>query len=211
MNDSENPIDGVADKLRIKVRQLYSFLKEANQIQFRPVRRLTEQQYSIRMSDMPKHPSASLYRPVKLESSSDVPDVLIRVSRPKLTRCPAPPDSCAEWMLPGWDDPNIEPEVAESKNYREVEIDEDGKEVEVTKTIAFADEQTRVKDLAVWMADRKKWVEPELLARRAMRYFESFYTLYAKIEKEGEKLELLIADGMLSWATESAINGSIKI
>jgi very-short-patch-repair endonuclease/superfamily I DNA/RNA helicase len=211
MTDVQSPVDGVADKLRLKVRQLYAFLKEANQIQFRPVRCLTEQQYSVRISDMPKHPSASLYRPVKLENSFEVPDVLIRVSRPKLTRCPAPPDSCVEWMLPGWDDPNIEPEVAESKNYQEVEIDEDGKEVEVTKTIAFTDEQTRVEDLAAWVADRKKWVEPELLARRAMRYFESFYTLYAKIEKEGEKLELLIADGMLSWATESANDGQIAI
>ncbi len=211
MTDIGNPIDGISDKLRLKVRQLYAFLKEANQIQFRPIRRLTEQQYSIRISDMPKHPSAALYRPVKLESSSEVPDVLIRVSRPKLTRCPAPPASCVEWMLPGWDDPNLEPQVAESKNYQEVEIDEDGKEIEVTRTIAFADEQTRDDELTAWVADRKKWVEPELLARRAMRYFESFYTLYAKIEKEGEKIELLVADGMLSWATESAIDGHIAI
>jgi very-short-patch-repair endonuclease len=211
MTDIQSPLDGVADKLRLKVRQLYAFLKEANQIQFRPIRRLTEQQYSIRISDMPKHPAASLYRPVKLDSSVEVPDVLIRVSRPKLTRCPAPPDSCVEWILSGWDDPNIEPEVADSKNYQEVEIGEDGKEIEVTKTIAFTNEQTRVEDLASWLAERKKWVEPELLARRAMRYFESFYTLHARIEKEGEKLELLVADGMLSWATESAIDGQVAI
>ena len=52
MTDIGNPIDGVADKLRLKVRQLYAFLKEANQIQFQPIRRLNEQQYSIRISDL---------------------------------------------------------------------------------------------------------------------------------------------------------------
>jgi very-short-patch-repair endonuclease/superfamily I DNA/RNA helicase len=114
-------------------------------------------------------------------------------------------------MLPGWDDPNLEPEVAESKNYQEVETDENGQEVDVTKTVAFTDEQTRVSELAAWVTERKKWIGPELLARQAMRYFESFYTLYAKIEKEGEKLELLVADGMLSWTTDSAIDGPVAI
>ena len=86
MTDIGSPVVGIADKLRLKVRQLYGFLKEANQIQFRPVRRLNEQQYVIRIADMPKHPSAQLFRPVKVENSLEIPDTLIRVSRPKLTR-----------------------------------------------------------------------------------------------------------------------------
>jgi len=100
MTDIESPIAGVAEKLHLKVRQLYGFLKEANQIQFRPIRRLNEQQYVIRITDMPKHPSAQLFRPVKVENSVDIPDTLIRVSRPKLTRCPSPPASCSDWLRP---------------------------------------------------------------------------------------------------------------
>jgi len=69
LTDVGSPLDGVADKLRLKVRQLYAFLKEANQIQFRPVRRLSEQQYVIRVADMPKHPSAQLFRPIKVENA----------------------------------------------------------------------------------------------------------------------------------------------
>ena len=211
MTDIGSPIDGVANKLRLKVRQLYAFLKEANQIQFRPVRRLNEQQYVIRIADMPKHPSSQLFRPVKVEESLEVPDTLIRVSRPKLTRCPAPPASCLEWILPNWDDPYLAPEVAERKNRVENEKDEDGNDIEVTKTILFTDDQLRVDEYSSWLEDRKKWTEPEIVARGAMRYFESFYTLYSKIEKEGEKLELLVADGMLSWNAESGIDGFVAI
>lgn len=211
MTDKSSSIGEAADALRAKVRQLYAFLKEANQIQFRPVRKLSDQQYVIRIADMPKHPSAQLFRPVKVENSLEVPDVLIRVSRPKLTRCPSPPESCTDWLLPNWDDPYLTPEVAESKNIQGTEFDEDGNEVEITKTILFTDDQLRFDEYANWLESRKKWTEPELIARGAMRYFENFYTLYSRIEKEGEKLELLVADGILSWNTESGIDGAVSI
>lgn len=211
MTGLADPISGIADSFRLKVRQLYAFLKEANQIQFRPVRRLSEQPYFIRMLDMPKHPAVALYRPVKTETSDEVPDVLARVARPKLTKCPSPPESCKDWLLPNWDDPNQTPAIAESKNHQATEEDEDGKQVEVTKTIRFDDERIRVDEFNDWLAKRKNWVEPELIARGALRYFESFYTLYSKIEKEGEKLELVLADGILSWSTESAIDGPVNI
>ncbi len=203
--------DEVADKLHQKVRQLYAFLKEANQIQFRPVRRLSEQPYVIRIADMPNHPSAQLFRPVKVENALELPDVLIRVSRPKLTRCPSPPNSSLDWLLPNWDDPHISPQVANSKNRQEVEKDQEGNDVEVTKTILFSDDQLRVDEYGEWLGVRKKWTEPEIVARRAMTYFENFYTLHSKIEKEAEKLELLIADGILSWNTESGIDGAVTI
>ena len=211
LTDGVNPTDVGREKLRLKVRQLYAFLKEANQIQFRPVRRLNEQQYVIRVADMPMHPSAQIFRPVKVENALEIPDVLIRVSRPRLTKCPNPPESCQEWLLPNWDNPNLIPEVAVSKNRVDVEKDEDGKEIQVTKTILFADDQLRVDSYNAWIELRKKWTEPEIIARGAMRYFEAFYTLYSKIEKEGEKLELLIADGMLSWNAESGIDGAVAI
>lgn len=211
MTEFANTIEKVADKLQLKVRQLYAFLKEANQIQFRPLRRLSEQQYVIRIADMPKHPSAQLFRPVKVAGSLEVPDTLIRVSRPKLTRCPSPPESCVDWLLPNWDDPALNPAVAESKNIQKVEADEEGNEIEVTKTILFIDDQLRVDSYRHWLDIRKKWVDPELVARGAMRYFENFYTLYSKIEKEGEKLELLVADGFLSWSAESGVDGIVTI
>ena len=140
MTDITNSIVGAAETLRLKVRQLYAFLKEVNQIQFRPVRRLSEQHYVIRIADIPNHPSAQLFRPVKTENTLEISDVLMRVSRPKLTKCPSPPDSCADWLLPSWDDPYLTPDVAESKNIVESDLDEIGNEIQVTKTIFFNDD-----------------------------------------------------------------------
>ncbi len=207
-----NPIEIIiknkeSDPLKNKVRQLYSFLKEANQLRFRPVRRLSEQEHVIRLSELPKHHSMQLFRPVRVEESLEVPDVLVRVSRPKLTRCPAPPLSIADWLLPNWDDPSEKPTYSESKNQTEInEIDE-----EITVTIRFDDDEQRVTDFVEWLDLREKWKAPEIIARGAMRFFEEFYTLYSKIEKEGERLELLVADGFLSWQADSGIDGSVTI
>jgi very-short-patch-repair endonuclease/superfamily I DNA/RNA helicase len=203
---------GVAtDNLRIKVRQLYAFLKEANQIQFRPVRRLIDQPYVVHISDMPRHPSAQLFRPVRTDDSVEVPDTLIRVARPKLTRCPTPPDTCIDWLLPNWDDPHINPEVADSKNTLEIQTNEDGEEVEGTVTILFTGDQLRVEEFRQWNEERNKWTQPEIIARGAMKFFEDFYGLYSRIEKEGEKIELLVGDGFLSWQVESGIDGQVAI
>ena len=211
MADIENSAEGIADKLHAKVRQLYAFLKEANQINFRPVRFLSDQQFVICIADMPKHPSAQLFRPVKVGNTSEIPDVLLRVSRPKLTKCPNPPEECLGWLLSNWADPYVTPEVTESKNQIEIEADEKGNEVEVTKTILFTEDHLRAENYNNWLNQRRKWAEPEVIAREAMGYFEKFYALYSKIEKEGEQLELVVSDGMLSWNAESANDGLVSI
>ena len=211
MTSIESSADDEGNNLHTKVRQLYAFLKEANQLQFRPVRRLSDQPYAIRISDMPKHPSAQLYRPIKTGTTVEIPDVLLKISRPDLTPCPRPHAVFADWLLPRWDDPYLEAEVMPSMNRQEIKIDEEGGETEETKTIGFEDDGVRVAEYLTWKTERQKWVGPELLARAAMKFFEDFYTLYAKLEKEKERLELLVADGIFSWLAESAIEGTVRI
>lgn len=196
-----------SDSLRVKIRQLYSFLKEANQLEFKPVRKLADHPHVIRLTDTPKHPSAQIFRPVKIQESQEIPDILVRVSRPKLTKCPNPPSSIEEWLLPNWDDPSVKPEFAESTN--KTEIDQEGNES--TITIRFEDDESRFSDFVEWDELREKWRNPEIVARGAMKFFEDFYSLYAKLEKEGERLELLIADGILSWAANSGHDGAVAI
>lgn len=189
--------------VKSKVRQLYQFLKEANQLRFRPVRVLSEQPKVVRLADMPNHPSMQLYRPVSAEDAREVPDTLIRIRRPQLTRCPAPPSSLQGWLLPHWDDPARQALYTESRN----DTADDGQAI----TIRFDDEPQRVADYRSWAAQRKAWVEPELVARKAMSFFELFYDIYSAIEKDGEELELLVADGHFLWLAISGIDGPVEI
>ena len=98
MSANNVPASSPENLLKVKVRQLYAFLKEANQLQFRPVRKLSDQQQVIKLSDIPQHPSVQIFKPIRVQESQEVPETLLKVTRPKITRCPAPPDSLIEWV-----------------------------------------------------------------------------------------------------------------
>jgi very-short-patch-repair endonuclease len=243
-----------------KVRQLYHFLKEANQLRFRPIRQIAEQVKLIRLSEIPDHPSILFVRPIR--TADNIPrtaDPLLRVRRPQLTPCRKPPAPLLAWLLPTWDDPTKMPQFARSQNFvvkeefdaasdrvadfatylvaREVD---DGLDVilepppsiaawlkegwsdssgppevlssrEVTHTIAFDDDAQRVASYEVWLEQRAAWVGPELAARKAMSFYERMYDIYAALEKDGEDLELLVADGHFQWQAVSEVDGSVRI
>lgn len=193
----------MSNVIKSKVRQLYHFLKEANQLRFRPVRVLRKQPKVVRLADMPSHPSMQVFRPVRVENTQEIPDTLLRIKRPTTTRCPAPPQTITSWLLPNWDDPSKAVAYAESLNA----TDDDDK----TITILFNEDEQRVSDYADWIELRNAWVAPELAARKAMRFFKVFYDIYSTIEKDGEQLELLVADGHFSWQTTSGVDGLIVI
>ncbi|MBP6708226.1 MAG: AAA family ATPase, partial [Candidatus Accumulibacter sp.] len=189
--------------VKSKILQLYHFLKAANALRFRPVRVLAEQPKVVRLADLPNHPAIQIFRPVHSETDTEVPDTLLRVKRPLLTRSPTPPASIAAWLLPNWDDPAQVAAVAESQDL----VDDEGQ----SATVRFDDDHQRRLDFAAWCAQRAAWAEPELAARKAMTFFQVFYDIHSMVEKDGEELELLAADGHLLWQATSRIDGAITI
>ncbi|MCH9058182.1 MAG: hypothetical protein IIB55_06105, partial [Planctomycetes bacterium] len=53
--------------------------------------------------------------------------------------------------------------------------------------------------LAQWRDERERWRNSELPARDAMKVFERLYELHGRLEREAERLDLVIGDGLLSW------------
>jgi hypothetical protein len=138
-----------------RIRQLYGFLKEANQLRYPPVRQLKDQPEVIRLADMPAHPAMQPYRPVPGAENQQVSDILMRIGRPTTTRCPAPPESVATWLVPGWDDPINVASYAEGRN----QVSDGGKTVtvrfDVQAAIRTADRrQTRFDNLAAGQVGR---------------------------------------------------------
>ena len=190
-------------EVKKKVRQLYQFLKEANQLRFRPVRVLAEHPKVVRLADIPDHPTIQLFRPILTEQTNEVPEKFLSVKRPQLTRCPKPPSSIESWLLFNWDDPTKQAAFAESQNFSDAEGQ--------TLTVRFGDDEQRLIDFTVWGEQRQAWAEPEIATRRAMSFFESLYDIYSSIEKDGEQYELLIADGHLFWEATSDLDGKVMI
>src|SRR5579859_4438564 len=193
-----------SEKLRIsreKLTRVFRYLEALNQHRNPAKRRIHEQPWSFWLRDLPEH--SSIQRGEAKVSSSKTkngstqsseangPTYVLKVQRPRLTRGPEPSEEIADWLKDGWDDP------AKPVAYEETQ--EEPENGAPPKVVKFADDPARVKSFEQWKLQRDEWAETEKPARAAMKIFEALYTLYGRIDREGERVELILGDGILSW------------
>jgi hypothetical protein len=183
---------------RERIVQVFEYLKALNEHRNPAKRQINEQPWALWYSDLPDHPSIMLGAGLQKSRKPDDDlvaqdeDFVLRVRRPKLTPASTPPDELRLWLKSGWEDPeNAEVHWNASRN----ELDDEGE----TVVIDFADDSTRVELLESWKSTRERWRVNELPARRAMRVFERLYELHGRMERESERLDFVLGDGILSW------------
>src|ERR1700746_2192989 len=193
-----------AEKLRVareKLTRVFRYLEALNQHRNPAKRQLREQPWSLWMRDLPDHSSiqtgaAKICSPkAKDKYSQAIEDTgsnyILKVRRPRLTRPPEPPKEISAWLEDGWDDPSnavaVDETLEESESSREQRIEK------------FADDPARTAAFERWKPLRDEWVETERPAGAAMKIFEAFFTLYGRIDREAERVELILGDGILSW------------
>src|SRR6267378_1449100 len=111
---------------------------------------------------------------------------VLRVQRPPLTSPPPPPAEIAEWLEPGWDDPSHEIFVLESWSEPENQIE--------SRAAKFTDSTARSLAFQRWKSLRDDWAKNEKPARACMKIFETLYALYGRIDREAERVELVLGD-----------------
>jgi hypothetical protein len=190
-----------AAKLRIardKLTRVFRYLEALNQHRNPAKRQLREQPWSLWMRDLPEH--ASIQRggtkSLKIKDGNGEDSELggsnyvLKVRRPRLTRAPEPPEEIAASLEDGWDDP--------WSAFAVKELEES--EISAAPTIvSFSDDAARTASFERWKLLRDEWVKTEKPARAAMKIFESLYALYGRIDREAERVELVLGDGILSW------------
>ena len=189
---------------RERIIQVFEFLKALNEHRNPAIRQLREQPWRLWLDDLPEHPAVRLG--VHLSSSdADEPATsdhidgttseetfVLRVRRPNLTNAPPPPGELWDWLLSGWEKPEvIEVRWCDSRNV----INEDGE----TIVTWFEDAPERLASLGEWLERREQWRTNELPTRAALRVFEQLYELHGRLERESERLDLVVGDGILSW------------
>jgi very-short-patch-repair endonuclease/cellulose biosynthesis protein BcsQ len=177
--------------------RLFEFLKEYAAVRFPYVRDLKEIRWMLWLAEpeLPTHPSITVYRFAwdgqQEEPTSSAPEVLIRIRRPNLSSPPKPPASLQGWIQSSYDDPFKEPRVLS-----ELSIEDSAGGFRILR---FDENETRVRDWESWLHRWQAWAPQEQLARRAMKVYELFHSLYGELQREGERYELVLADGILSW------------
>src|SRR5262245_3242615 len=174
-----------ANAARTRIRRIFQFLDAYVQLRNPVVRQISEQPWILWLRDLPASASVSRPDPEKPEER-----FIFKVRRPTATPCPRPPEELKEWLLAGWDQLGAQPRVRES-----YDITEGGK----PRTVRFADDRARARALEKWTLQRGAWEDTERPERAALDLFERLYALHGQIEREAEKIELLVGDGILNW------------
>jgi len=157
--------------------------------------------------DLPDHPCIRFGKVPETASEADEDDTsgtkkytedeyILKVRRPKLTNPPEPPREIVPWLQKGWQNVDgrvsIEPTIQTSAGGQ-------------PQVFRFEDEPRRQRLLEEWINRRNIWEESERPVRIVMTIYERLYALQAQIERETERLELMLGDGLLIWHPQ---NGS---
>lgn len=191
--------------IQTRFKNLFEFLRAYSDLRTPVVSDISKQISSLWLDSLPKHSEIRLNEYVeKLLPEVEVDgkqenDVVLEITRPILTPCPRLPEILSDWLIPGWTKIDQKVEVKKSKNI----IDEKDGE---TLTEMFSDVKERQVALDQWSQKRSVWVENEKPTREALALFEKVYEMYGHMEREGERVELLVGDGILEYKSEASGN-----
>lgn len=184
------------DTAKARLVQTFRYLKRLNELRNPVPQRLDAYQQVLRIDEWPKHASIVVRdgddtEDTHPESTSQDVEPIIRIGRAILTPCPEPPEEIAEWLETGWKSADREVQaILHKENFDSLT----GTVIEET----FDASEERLNALANWKYIRGKWAEKELPALAARKLFETIYLLYTTLSRDGDRLELILADGMLS-------------
>jgi very-short-patch-repair endonuclease len=187
------------DVAQNRLTQVFKFLKALTELRYPVPRDLSGYSQILWLDKWPVHPTIVIQRGDR-EDSEDDADVdvdlepTIRIQRARLTSCPNPPPVLKDWLKPTWQSAEGIVEVLESRNFETKEKE--------TVTVQFSDDPTRVEALKSWKEVREKWAEAERPAIAARQLFERAHALWTTIQREGDRVELMLGDGMLSEETQ---------
>ena len=184
---------------RDRLLRVFRYLEALNEHRNPVKRHIGEQLWTLWLKDLPDHPSVRRGAPAGVEAcglaapddglAAQSQDFVLKVARPRLTSPPAPPSAIEAWLDASWEDP-----------FKEVSRLEFKKEASPgAGPVRFAADPRRVATFEQWKKNRDQWAKNEQPARAAMEIFEDFYALYGRVEREAERVEIVLGDGILSW------------
>jgi very-short-patch-repair endonuclease len=185
---------------RDRLLRVFRYLEALNEHRNPVKRHIGEQLWTQWLKNVPDHPSirkgASPTTEVQAPGANgdgasaerQDSDFILKIARPRLTNPPTPPALIEPWLEPGWEDP-----------FKEVSPPRNETSAGGTARVRFGIDPKRVAALEQWKVQRNQWANAEQPARAAMKIFEDFYELYGRMEREAERVEIVLGDGILSW------------
>ena len=166
---------------RDKIKRIFRFLQELHQVKSPPVVDLALYEWKLSYDAVPRYAS--------VQRGDADSGFIIKVARPSESQCPRPSVAIEKWLKADWEQFGVEPEFYAKRKTTSVA----GKEV----VEAFEESPERVEAFEKWYEQRRAWETAEKQLHSSLNVFLDLFELYGKFEREAERLQLFLADGIL--------------
>jgi very-short-patch-repair endonuclease len=170
-----------------RIGRVFRYLEEMHRVKTPPIVCLEDREWVLPLDSLPC--SAHVQTDYSFGREGDPPaeddprgGFILRVGRPRESECPEPSVVIKNWLKPGWDRVDTAPNAI------------------VKKTLngqAFSDSGQRVDAFDAWMNRKREWEASERSVVEARSVFSDLFELRSRFDRESEKYQLFLADGML--------------
>jgi very-short-patch-repair endonuclease/DNA polymerase III delta prime subunit len=184
-------------KARKRIASIFTYLQELDRVRTPPVVDLAEYEWAMRLAEVPAAPSirwGARLAAIAPPGAELADDLVLRVGRPAEAPCPEPPRGLREHLSAGWDQPD---RPARLRTVEPTLVAEDSG--------AFQAVQARRDALDRWLPERDRWAQEQ----RPMSLYLQLYELWAKFEREAEKYQIYLGDGMLTREARGGDDGRV--
>jgi very-short-patch-repair endonuclease len=170
-----------------RVGQVFRYLGEMYRVRTPPIVCLQDRQWYLPLDGLPRSAHVQTDYSFGRSGDSQAEDdprggIILRVGRPRESECPEPSVVIKNWLKPGWDRVDADPEAIVKKTL---------------KGQPFADSGQRVDAFEEWMNRKRQWEAGERSVVEALSVFSDLFELRSRFDRESEKYQLYLADGML--------------
>lgn len=177
-----------------KLKQIFTYLRELNKIKTPPVSDESKYTWSLNLDALPSYPSIQRFN---IDDPENVDGVILKIKRPQESVCPKPPSEIKDWLESGWE------KLVENISWLKVRNANDKEERVIIEK--FEDNPKRTELLHSWIKQRSEWVMNEKPVREAGKVYSDLFTLQGTLDRESEKFQLYITDGVLKCESQFGI------
>lgn len=179
---------------RTQLKQIFRYIRALVERKLIISPSYSDYSFNLELFDLPQHEKVSL----ECRTSDDISlmgNVIVRVGKAEVPACPDLPPVLSGWVESGWDNPMKSCKVIDKREFL-------NPDTELFRTELFSDDANRRDQFTDWLALRDEWAQEAQPAARARELYDTLYALYSRLEREKDRLELVIGDALLSAIAE---------
>ena len=180
-------MDYSVETAKQRIERVFRYLQEMHRVRTPPIVSLEDREWTLRLSSLPRSPHVQTDYGFGRDGDPAPDDdpcggVILKVGRPKESECPEPSVVIKNWLKPGWDRVDADPDAIVKKTL---------------KGVSFSDAEERVDAFDEWLSRKRTWEGGERHVVEALSVFSDLFDLRSRFDRESEKYQLFLADGIL--------------